>query len=159
MTTPLLQGPSGVFALSTDYDEGTGMTTVEMVRTPSGAWKVLAGLERLEQDARLFLLTPVGSDPLNPTWGNQVLDFLGEALDDPTIVQRPLLDSLKQFQAWQAIQAKQGYLTPDEQADHFDVNSTTIFDVNGLHTLAISLTVTSKTGQSVTTGVSLPLAT
>ena len=151
MPVPAITSPVGALGVSVTV-LSTGQLQVTLLQTPDGDWAVLTGIDRLRQDVTLFLYTRVGSSASDPTYGNALIDMIGLPLDDPSIAQDALLDSLRVFQAKQQVDAANGWLALDETAASFAIVGITLL----AGVLTIDLTVTSMTGVTTAVQASLP---
>lgn len=103
-----------------DYSAGSnGEIEVDFVHDSSGDYKLASGGDRLRQDVLRWLLTPIGQNPFDPGFGNPLFGLLGRATGSA----QPFLDMLRQAQQYfiqrQSDDAAQGWLSLDEQIDHF----------------------------------------
>lgn len=138
-------------------DSTTGRLTVDVVRAPDGTLMTVHGADRVVQDVTRWLLTPLGSDPNNPSFGNPLFSQLGRPSSNTTEVIRDMVSQAQQyFIQYQSQAAAQGYLSTDEQVQQFtnllvlqsgDIDS--LGNTVPLGTLFISFDVVLLSGDSI----------
>jgi hypothetical protein len=132
-----------------------GTLTVDFARTPNGDLALVTGLPKLVQEIIRWLLSPIGSNPLQPTWGNPLFGLLGQPSGGTDIMRAMVEQAEASFIALQASAAAQGFLALDEQVDHFENLHIALGgspNPNGVHlpvgTAVISFTVVARSGAS-----------
>lgn len=131
---------------------GDGTVTVDLALSPSGDVQFVSGIDRLRQDVLLWLLTPQGCRPLDPTYGNPLYGLLMRPgsvdVSGYTAIVQQMQDAFVQQQQYAVAQ---GYLSADEQVDSF---TDPVIDASSPGTVVVNFTIVAASGGSAS--VTLP---
>lgn len=151
----LSQQAVGDWRLTLAPNLATGEVTADLTLTPQGDLALVTGIDRLVQMVILWLLTPQGQNPWDPTYGNPFYTQLGRPTgpDYAEGYLAMLAAAEEAFLTHQDQAARAGQLTPDELVDHF---SDETVRVTGAGQLTLSFSIHARSG--VGTAVNLPFA-
>ena len=133
----------------------TGEVVQDFVLTPQGDIALVTGIDRLVQMIVLWLLTPLGANPWDPTYGNPYYSQLGRiAGPDLQETYLSILDTCQAaFLATQEQAAQAGQLTQDEMVAKFTNQQVAVV---GVGQVMVSFTIVARSGAS--TSVNVPFA-
>lgn len=144
-----LATPTSDLKIAYSVDAASGSLVVEWPLSPYNDLSLIAGTPRLVQDVVRWLLTPVGSNPLDPTFGNPLFSLLGRPSGDLTDVFFSMVKQAEgDFLARQQQAAAQGFLSLDEQVDSFSDPTITFGDGNltPFGSASVSFTIYTRSG-------------
>jgi hypothetical protein len=133
----------------------TGEVVQDFVLTPQGDIALVTGIDRLVQMIILWLLTPLGVNPWDTTYGNPYYSQLGRiAGPDLQETYLAMLDTCQAaFLSTQEQAAQAGQLTQDEMVAKFSAQH---ISVVGVGQVMVSFTIVAQSGAS--TSVNVPFA-
>lgn len=124
-------------------DPVTGAPTFDRSISPNGDWALVSGVQLLAQNVLLFLLTPLGTHPTDPSFGTTLSADIGQPLADSSVYALALAECAAYFQALQVLQP-----TPlNEQLASIDA-VTIGTDPTNANRLLISFVVHAASGDS-----------
>lgn len=145
---PLLTPTADAGITYQQSDSGSLVINLNLTPFPFGTTQdinIVTGAGRLEQDIIRWFLTPQGANAFDTNFGNPLFSLLGRASADQALVASLVQQCEDYFLQRQNIEAAQGYLSIDEQVDHFDPPTIT-FDGQG--SANIQIPVVSRSGNT-----------
>lgn len=131
---PLLTTPTADIAVTYTWDPTQNGFVIDMPLTPWGDLPLVAGPSRLQQDVTRWLQAPQGSDPTNPTFGNPLFALPGRPMSgNPAVTIASMVTQAEAyFLASQQAAAMAGFVSTDEQVDHFGPSFVTPIGAGGV---------------------------